>query len=137
MEQKGKNFLDALPELGQQMAKLLMTLRQAAHLLPLTKQSHTLRNLIPETMKSMIWDSYFQGNAVIQLYQSGCELSLDTSLTEEQKESITAFQNALNEIKIVHAELLSLFTSEPQPGVENVSNADIKQALKAIQTPFH
>jgi DNA-binding MarR family transcriptional regulator len=60
-----------------------------------------------------------------------------TSLTEKQKEAIMAFQNALNEIKIVQAELLSVFTSETQPGVENVTNEDIKHALKAIQTPFH
>jgi hypothetical protein len=36
---------------------------------------------------------------------------------------------------LIQAKLLSLSASETQPGVENVTNVDIKQALKAIQTP--
>jgi hypothetical protein len=137
MEQKGKNFFDALPEVSQQMAELLTTLRQAEQLLSLTRQSYTLRKSIPETFTSGHVNSSLQINEMSQRYQSQCAWWLNASLTETQKEAITVLQNTIHEIKIIQAELLSLFTSEPEPGVENVSNADIKQALKAIQTPFH
>lgn len=130
--------MDNLPKLGHMIAELLTTLRQAEHLFSLMRHSQSLRDLIPEPIKSRYLHSCLYTNHLIQQYQSQCILWLKKSSTADQKEAITVLQNALNEIQIIQASLLFTLTSKtPESLADNVTSTNLKQVLHDIQNPFH